>query len=128
MADDPLVPFSNTLIAGRFAVDSSQILSDAGGGLTAYLARDRLASDGRRVAIAVSRDASPRVNALKALKDAIDNLMVPLGHGIAPMAGGKGEGYFIVCTPPPGPSVSAQLNVWPEKALIDIRVRRAGRW
>ena len=127
MADDPLVPSFNTLIAGRFAVDSSQVLPDAGGGLKAYLARDRLASDGRRVAIAVSRDASPRANVLKTLRDSVDNLMVPLGYGVAPLGGGKGEGYFIICMPPPGPSVAAPLNIWPEKALIDLVLRPAAR-
>src|ERR1700738_1192010 len=93
MADDSLLALSNTLIGGRFAVDTSQILLEAGGGIPAYLALDRSASDGRRVALAVSRDASPRMRPLKILTDPIDNLMVPLGHGVAPLQGGKGEGY-----------------------------------
>src|SRR5471032_1543739 len=116
MADDSLLALSNTLIAGRYAVDTSQILLDAGGGIPAYLARDRMASDGKRVALAVSRDASPNARALRLLTEPIDNLMVPLAHGIAPLPGGNGEGMFIVCTPPPGPPVSASLNAWPDKA------------
>jgi eukaryotic-like serine/threonine-protein kinase len=123
MADDSLLALSNTLIAGRYAVDTSQILLDAGGGIPAYLARDRLAADGKRVALAVSRDASPRARALNILVDPIDNLMVPLGHGLAPFPGGKGEGYFVVCSPPPGPPVSSQLNPWPEKALMELVLR-----
>ena len=123
MADGSLVALSNTLIGGRFAVDTSQVLADAGGGLPAYLARDRAAADGRRVALAVSRDASPRARHLKMLDEPIDYLMAPLSHGIAPNPGGNGEGYFVVCTSPPGPPVSAALNVWPEKALIDLVLR-----
>jgi hypothetical protein len=123
MAEDSLLTLSNTLIDGRFAVDTSQILLDAGGGIPAYVARDRLASDGRRVALAVSRDASPRARPLRILTEPVDNLMVPLGQGRAPLAGGTGEGYFIVCTSPPGPPVSASLNPWPERALIDLVLR-----
>jgi hypothetical protein len=127
MADDSLLALSNTLIAGRYAVDTSQPLPDAGGGLPAYLARDRLAANGNRVALAVSRDASPRAGALSVLLEPIDNLMVPLGHGVAPMPGGKADGYFIVCSPPPGPPVSAPLNPWPEKALMDLVLRPVAR-
>ena len=54
------------------------------------------------------------------LDEPIDNLMVPLGHGLASLAGGKGESYFVVCGLPPGAPVSAGLNVWPEKALIEL--------
>jgi hypothetical protein len=127
MADDPLFALTNTLIGGRYAIDTSQILLDAGGGIPAYLARDRMAADGKRVALAVSRDASPRARVLKILVDPIDNLMVPLGHGVAPLPGGKGEGYFIVCSPPPGPSLSAALNSWPERALMDLVLRPIAR-
>jgi hypothetical protein len=127
MADDTFLALSNSLIAGRFAVDTSQAMLEAGGGLQAYVARDRLASDGRRVALAVSRDASPRARHLKVLTELVDNLMVPLGHGVAPLAGGKGTGYFVVCTPPPGPPVSAGLNPWPEKVLIDLVLRPVAR-
>jgi hypothetical protein len=127
MADDAFFPLSNTLIAGRFAVDPSQVLLDAGGGLPAYLARDRMAADGRRVALAVSRDASPRARPLKILNELVDNLMVPLGHGVTPLLAGKGVGYFVICTPPPGPPVSAALAPWSEKMLIDLVLRPAAR-
>ncbi|HBK07369.1 MAG TPA: hypothetical protein DDZ81_16200 [Acetobacteraceae bacterium] len=125
-ADSPLTP-SNGLIAGRYAVDTAQVLLDAGGGLTAYLARDRLAADGRRVALAVSRDASPRIRHLKLLTDGIDNLMTPLGHGPALLPGGRTEGYFVICSPPPGPPVSASLHRWPERALIELVLRPIAR-
>lgn len=125
-ADLPLIPPA-TLIAGRYAVDTAQVLLEAGGGLTAYVAQDRMATDGRRVALAVSRDASPRLRPLKMLTDPIENLMTPLGHGTAPLARGAGEGYFIVCTPPPGPPVSASLSRWPERALTDLVLRPIAR-
>jgi hypothetical protein len=127
MADDSFLALSNTLIAGRFEVDTTQAMPDAGGGLPACLARDRMAADGRRVALAVSRDASPRLRHLKILNELVDNLMVPLGHGIAPLAAGKGTGYFVICTPPPGPPLSAALNPWPEKVLIDLVLRPVAR-
>jgi hypothetical protein len=123
MADESLLAPPNKLIAGRYAVDTSQVLLDAGGGLPAYLARDRMASDGRRVALAVSRDASPRVPHLQMLDEPIDYLMTPLAHGVAPLAGGKGTGYFVICTPPPGAPVLATLAPLPEKALIDLVLR-----
>jgi hypothetical protein len=53
--------------------------------------------------------------------------MTPLGHGVAPLAGGKGEGYFIVCTPPLGTAVSASLGPWPDKALMDLVLRPVAR-
>jgi eukaryotic-like serine/threonine-protein kinase len=127
MAEDSPLALSNALIAGRFAVDVSQVLPDAGAGIPAYLARDRMASDAKCVALAVSRDASPCAKALRVLIDPIDNLMTPLGHGVAPLTGGKGEGYFIVCTPPLGPAVSASLSPWPDKALMDLVLRSIAR-
>jgi eukaryotic-like serine/threonine-protein kinase len=127
MAEDSPLALSNALIAGRFAVDVSQVLPDAGAGIPAYLARDRMASDGRCVALAVSRDASPCARALRVLIEPIDNLMTPLGHGVAPLTGGKGEGYFIVCTPPLGPAVSTSLSSWPDKALMDLVLRPIAR-
>jgi eukaryotic-like serine/threonine-protein kinase len=123
MPDESQPSLSSALIAGRYAVDTSQVLVDAGGGLPAYLARDRMAADGKRAAIAVSREASPRVRALNLLTEPIDSLMVPLGHGVAPLAGGKGDGYFVICAFPPGPPVSASLVPWPEKALTDLVLR-----
>ncbi|MDR3532666.1 MAG: hypothetical protein P4L90_19200, partial [Rhodopila sp.] len=127
MTDASPLALSNTLIAGRFTVDTSQVLADAGGGVPAYLARDRLAADGKGVALVVSRDASPRARPLKVLSDPIDNLMVPLGHGVAPLPAGRGEGYFVFCTPPPGPPVSSSLSPWTEKALIDLVLRPVAR-
>ncbi len=127
MAEDTLLARSTGLIKGRFAVDTSRVLPDVGGGIEAYAAHDRMASDGKHVALAISRSASPNDRALRILTDPIDNLMTPIGHGVAPLAGGKGAGYFIICTPPPGPSVAAGLNPWSEKPLIDLVLRPIAR-
>lgn len=127
MAEDTLLARTTGLIDGRFSIDTSRILPDAGGGIDAYAALDRMASDGKRVALAVSRSASPQDRALRILIDPIDNLMTPIAHGVVPLAGGKGEGYFIVCTPPPGPSLSVGLNAWTEKPLIDLVLRPIAR-
>ena len=115
------------LIDGRFTVDTANPLPDSGGGLPAYAAADRLAPNARRVALEVSRDASPRIKALMALGDPIDNLMVPLGHGVGPAAGGKGETYYLICTAPPGPPLSVSLTPWNETALLDLVLRPAAR-
>ncbi len=61
------------------------------------------------------------------LTEPIENLIMPLGHGIAPLAAGKGDGYFVVCTSPPGPPVSASLKPWSEKTLLDLVLRPALR-
>ncbi len=125
MVDDPILARSNTLIAGRYAVDTAQSLPDAGGGLPAFVAWDRQVSGARLAALAVSRDASPRVLALSVLGEPAESLMVPLAHGIAPLAAGKG--YFVICSPPPGPPISTGLNLWPEKALLDLVLRPAAQ-
>ncbi len=117
MASDP------TLIENRYEIDTNMPLPDAGGGLPAFVARDRAAADARRVAISVTRDASPRGRLLRTLADPIDNLMGPLAYGSILLPGGKGEGGFVVCPMPPGPPVSAPLNAWPDKALIDLVLR-----
>jgi hypothetical protein len=123
MADDP----GSALIAGRFAVDPNHPLPEAGGGIPAFLAADRQSVAVRRVALAVSRHAPPRVKPLLTLDEPIDNLMTPLAHGVAPAPGGRGDGYYIVCTPPPGPPLSASLTAWPEGALLDLVLRPVAR-
>jgi hypothetical protein len=53
--------------------------------------------------------------------------MVPLSHGVAPSPAGKGVGYFVICSPPPGPPVSAALTPWSERVAIDLVLRPAAR-
>lgn len=127
MADEIVSSKSPSLIAGRYAVDMAQPWADAGAGLPAFAATDRVGLEGKRVAIAVSRDASPRSRVLRQIEHPIDNLMSPVADGIAQTAPGGDERYFIVCTPPPGPPVSSPLNVWPDRALLDLVLRPIAR-
>jgi len=113
-------------IAGRFTVDPTKPLPDAGGGLPAFLAASPNAADGGHIAIAVARDASPRLDALHRIRDHIDNLMTPSGHGLGPAADG-GEAYYIICTAPPGPLVSAVPQRWSEKALVEQVLKPTAR-
>jgi eukaryotic-like serine/threonine-protein kinase len=123
MAYDLAPPQANDLINGRFAVDTTKPLPAAGGGLTAFVARDRFLADAPRVAISVSRDSPPRIAAIEMLSDPIENLMMPIGHGLAPTADGKSRGYFVVCTPPPGAPLSEHLERWTDRALVDLVLR-----
>ena len=125
MADELLLALSNKLIAGRYAVDTSQVLAEAGGGLPAYLARDRMAV-GRQArrsgGITGCLAAPPAPASPRRIHRLPDDAARPRRRA-AP--GGKGEGYFVVCTPPPGAPVSAALKPWPEKVLIDLVLRPA---
>lgn len=125
MADNPPTP--QLLTTGRFVLDTAALVPEAGAGVPAYLATDRQAANDRRVALLVSRDVSPRLNALNAIRDTIDNLMTPLGHGVYPAPGGKGDAYYIICSSPPGPPLSASLRAWPERALVDLVMRPIAR-
>ncbi|HYZ23499.1 MAG TPA: hypothetical protein VE690_15225 [Rhodopila sp.] len=111
------------LIDGRFAVDTAKPLPAAGAGLPAFMARDRLMADAPRVALAASRDLSPRLDILETLTDPIENLMAPLGHGVAPSATRGVDGYFVVCTLPPGAPLSESKERWTDRALIDLVLR-----
>jgi len=124
MANDSASP--DTLIAGRYAVDPFRPRADAGGGLAAYLATDRQGGEASLVALAVDRYASPRRSALLALERAIDNLMVPVAHGIA-AAPGSGQGYYVVCSSPPGPPLSAGQEPWPEPMLMEHVLKPAAQ-
>jgi hypothetical protein len=117
-------PSSETLIAGRYAVDPSRPVQGAGGGLPAYMATDRQTGDARVVALAAGRYAGPRLSALQALDGPIENLMVPLAHGVGPRPD-KGQGYYIICPAPPGPALSSGLEPWPEAVILEQVLRPA---
>ncbi|WP_428485742.1 hypothetical protein [Rhodopila sp.] len=117
---------SDTLIAGRYAVDAGRRLHDAGGGLPAFAATDRQSGEARLVALAVGRHASPRLLAMQSLTGPIDNLMIPLGHGVGPRPGG-GQGYYVICSAPSGPPVSSSTEAWSEAALLEHVLRPAAQ-
>lgn len=117
---------SDTLIAGRYVADPLCLLQGVGGGLTAYKASDQRNGDANLIALAVGRHAGPRLKALQTLDAPIDNLMVPLGHGIGPRPGG-GQGYYVITTSPPGPMLSVGSEPWPEAVLLEHVLRPAAR-
>jgi hypothetical protein len=110
------------LIADRYSVELSQPQPELGGGLPAFGAIDHKGGEARLVALAVSRHASPRLRCLQLLQRPIDNLMVPVGHGVGPRSGG-GQGYYVICSAPMGRPVSAILAPWPEAALLENALR-----
>ncbi len=111
-------PSSETLIAGRYAVDPARPVQGAGGGVPAYTATDRQSGGASLIALAVGRHAGPRLAALEVLDRPVDNLMAPLGHGIGPRPD-KGQGYYVICAAPPGPALSVGLQPWPEAAVLE---------
>lgn len=112
----------DTLIAGRFRVETAVPLPEAGGGLPAFAARDERATDLALIAIQASRHAPARARALQMLTEPMEGMLCPLAHGSAPGPGGD-PGYFVICQPPPGRPLAAILRPWSEHALIDLLLR-----
>ncbi len=113
---------TESLIAGQFAVDPARPVADAGAGLPAFAASNRKTGDTRLVALAVGRYASPRLQAIQALTAPIDNLMMPLGHGVGPKTGG-GQAWYVICAAPPGPPLSSLQEPWPEALILEHVLR-----
>jgi hypothetical protein len=116
----------NALINGRYAVLTAQPLPGAGGGLTAFVARDMRGSRGDLMAVQVATDAPPRAAMLTELNQVgIEGVLTPQAHGPALGVGGV-PGYFVICQAPPGPSLAASgiaPGLWTEAALLDQVVR-----
>ncbi|MFL5284627.1 MAG: hypothetical protein ACJ8AW_27475 [Rhodopila sp.] len=112
----------NTLIGDRYRVDLSRPRPELGGGLPAFAAVDTKSVDPRLVALCASRYASPRRRCLQLLDRPIDNLMGPVAHGVGPRPGG-GEAYYVICNAPLGEPVAANLEPWPESALLEYVLR-----
>jgi hypothetical protein len=115
----------SVLVDGRYAVDTGHVLPDAGGGLTAFMARDMRNNRGHLMAVQVSRGAPPRAAMLTDLPQlTAEGVLMPLAHGPAPGPGGV-PGYFVICSAPPGPSLAASQpgTVWTESALLDQVLR-----
>ncbi|HEX2942296.1 MAG TPA: hypothetical protein VHO91_14700, partial [Rhodopila sp.] len=123
MSDGLSPPQASDLIDDRYAVDTSRLLPHAGGGVTAFAARDRFLADASRIALAVSREMPPRLEALSALTEPIDNLMTPLAHGVVPSADRKTQNYCIICTEPPGPALSENRERWSDRTLMELVLR-----
>ncbi|MFO1028254.1 MAG: hypothetical protein U1E70_24020 [Acetobacteraceae bacterium] len=117
MAESP-----NSLIADRYSIELSRPMPEVGSGLPAFAAVDRRGGDAKLVALAASRFASPRQRCLEVLDRPIDNLMMPIAHGVGPQPGG-GQGYYVICTAPFGQPAALALTPWPEAALLEHVLR-----
>jgi hypothetical protein len=121
MSDRPVTD-PRALTSGRFLVDVTSPLPDAGGGLVAFAASDRRASSTGLMALRVERQAPARARALQTLTAGIDGLLHPMGHGVGPPVDGQ-PSWFVICPAPPGPPVSSGLRPWSEPMLIELVLR-----
>ena len=119
-------PSDHPPIAGRYTVDPSRPLPGAGGGQSAFAATD--IRSGRRdlMAVAVTRAEPVRASALRDLNDPVENLLGPLGSGIAP-GPDNAASYYVICPAPPGPAVGVATKPWTEAALLTLLLRPAAQ-
>ncbi|MDR3537793.1 MAG: hypothetical protein P4L71_14945, partial [Acetobacteraceae bacterium] len=112
------------LVADQFAVELTSPLHDAAGGLPAYAATDRRTGNSDLMAVVVQRRAPPRLRPLQVLDALHDAVLGPMAHGVGPGPDGQ-AGYYVISATPPGPSLAATLQPWPEQALIHHVLRPA---
>ena len=96
-------------MAGRFLVDVTRELPDAGGGVPAYAASLRIGGDLPLMALRVGRQAPARPRLLQSLTSGIPGLLTPLGYGNGPPVGGQ-AGWYVICQAPPGPNLASGLQ------------------
>jgi hypothetical protein len=104
-------------IGGRFIVNPTRPLSGAGGGQPAFAATDLRTGRTDLMAVAVSRAEPVRANVMRDLNEPVENLLVPLGVGVAPGPDGA-AGLFVICPAPQGATLAAGGRAWPEVALV----------
>ena len=113
-------PATPDLIGGVYTVDPSRSLGDAGGGVAAFAAEDRQGRS-EAVALQVSLPAPPRARAIASLAGTpLAGLMSPLAYGIGRAR--TGSAAYVICTPPPGPSLVAAPPMT-EGAALDLILR-----
>jgi len=120
------VSTSVPLIGGQYAVDLSQPLPDAAGGLPAFTATDRRAPHRTLMAVPMKRHAPANILASQLSTDGITGLTLPLAHGPGPEIDGE-AGYYVIAPLPEGPSLSSRLRPWQEAALIEFVLRPAAQ-
>ncbi len=121
MSDRPR--FGSGGIAGsQYLIDVNNKLPDAGGGIAAFAASERLADTSPLMALRVDRHAPARARALQTLNGGIEGLLTPLAHGIGPSIDGQ-SCWYVICQAPTGPPVSNVMRAWPEAWLIEFVVR-----
>ncbi len=121
---DHRAPDPRALAGGRFLVDVTQRLPDAGGGITAFAATDTRGPGASVIALLVDRHAPARPRPLQMLNTGIEGLLMPLAHGPGPPADSEAA-WYVICQPPDAPPVSAGLRPWPEAQLIEHVLRPA---
>ena len=95
----------------RYSVLPHAPLADLGGH-ACFRAKDRRANTGRVVALRASPTAPPRPRLSAFVQTHNDALLAPLAHGAA------GSAYWIVTTPPPGPSLASLATPWSGNGLL----------
>jgi hypothetical protein len=113
----------DALIGDRYAIDLTEKLEGAGGGLETFAVTDTRNGRGSLMAVQVAPNAPPRADALTALVHvSLPGVLTPLAHGPGPAVGG-GQAYYVICASPPGPSVAAEHGTWEEEILLEQVVR-----
>jgi hypothetical protein len=117
-------PNDAQLVSDQYAVHLAKPLRGAGGGLPTYAVTDRRTGNTDLMAVAVQRNAPPRLRPLQMLNALQEGLLTPLGHGTGPGLNGE-SGYYVISAAPPGPSLAVELVPWSENALIEHVLRPA---
>jgi hypothetical protein len=115
------------LIAGAYAVNLSEPLADAGGGLPAFTVHDHRNRRLDLMAVRCAPGAPPRSVSLSTLAGAkFDNMLLPLAHGGGPLPAG-GRAYYVITPKPLGtplaPAAGGQLPPWRESDIINDVLR-----
>ncbi len=110
---------SNALGDGRFLIDVTKRLPDAGGGIPAFAATSRRSGSNPLMALRVDRRAPARARALQNLSGRLEGVLTPLGYGLGPQVDGQ-PGWYVVCEAPSGPPLSQGLCPWSEPVLIEL--------
>lgn len=118
--------FRSPLIAGRFIVDLSKPVPNAGGGLDAFAANDKTAALASLVALKIHRRLPARAQALQALSSPVDGILNPIARGTGFTGNGEGA-LFVIAEAPPGPSIGGTARLWGEVELLDRVLRPVAR-
>eukprot|EP01037_Dinobryon_pediforme_P001817 gene1817-1847_t len=115
------------LIAGCYLVEIGQVLAEFGGGQPCFGVTDQRHSRRDLMAVQSASHAPARTLPINTLANTtIENMLLPLGHGRAQVAGGL-HASFTVTTRPQGPSLASSMTgpetAWSERALVDGALR-----
>ena len=112
---------AQTLIGGRWRLETGRPLGGVGGGLPAFAAIDMTDEGGPpAMALRVARDAPARAGMLTALERGgpVAGVLMPLAWGVGAAADGEIAGWLI-CPSPLVPPVIENLRPWAESDILD---------